>query len=317
MDHDRLFKELLGTFFLEFIRLFPQDVAVYRDPNFIEFLDKQTFTDVTRGEKHEADLVVKTRFRGEDACFLIHVENQASVQQEFGKRMFRSLSRLYERFDMPICPVALFSYDRPRREEPNTFEVLLAGFRVMEFQFRAIVLNQLNWRDFLGHPNPVAAALMANMNNAPEDRPRVKLECLRIIAPLKLDPARVRLLSGFVDSYLRLNAAEQEVFTLNLAEAGLAETDWCWVGRRAAKRVARPRWTSHSNPWRGRWARFRRAQRRPFARCRWGTCAAWEPRWWSSTTPPTWTPGSHSHRVPARHSSALETVRALLPHPSR
>jgi hypothetical protein len=39
---------------------------------------------------------------------------------------------------MPICPVALFSYDRPRREEPNTFEVLLPGFRVMEFQFRAL-----------------------------------------------------------------------------------------------------------------------------------------------------------------------------------
>jgi hypothetical protein len=79
-------------------------------------------------------------------------------------------------------------------------------------------VNQLNWRDFLGHPNPVAAALMAKMNIAPEDRPRVKLGCLRMIATPKLDPARVRLLSGFVDSYLRLDAAEQEVLTLNLAE---------------------------------------------------------------------------------------------------
>jgi hypothetical protein len=169
--------------------------------------------------------VVKTRFRGEDAGFLIHVENQASAQQELGKRMFRYFSRLYEKFDMPICSVALFSYDRPRREEPNTFEVLLPGFRVMAFQFRAIVLNQLNWRDFLGHLNPVAAALMAKMNIAPEDRPRVKLECLRMIATLRLDPARVRLLSGFVDSYLRLDTAEKEVFTLNLAEARLAEKE--------------------------------------------------------------------------------------------
>jgi hypothetical protein len=225
MDHDRLFKELLGTFFLEFIRLFLPDVALYLDPDLIEFVDKQTFTDVTRGEKHEADLVVKTRFRGQAACFLVHIENQASPQQKFGKRMFRYFARLYEKFDMPICPVAIFSYDRPRRGEPSTFEVALPHFRVMAFQFKTIVLNQLNWRDFVEHPNPVAAALMAKMNIAPEDRPRVKLECLRMIATLKLDPARVRLLSGFVDSYLRLDAAEQQVFALNLEEAGLAEKE--------------------------------------------------------------------------------------------
>jgi hypothetical protein len=39
-----------------------------------------------------------------------------------------------------------------------------------------------------------------------EDRPRVKLECLRLLATLRLNPARMRLISGFVDTYLRLNA---------------------------------------------------------------------------------------------------------------
>jgi hypothetical protein len=38
MDHDRLFKELLGTFFTEFVELFLPDVAVYLDPGFIEFV---------------------------------------------------------------------------------------------------------------------------------------------------------------------------------------------------------------------------------------------------------------------------------------
>lgn len=50
---------------------------------------------------------------------------------------------------------------------------------------------------------------MARMRIASEDRPRVKLECLRMIATLKLDRARSTLIAGFVDSYLRLNAAEQ------------------------------------------------------------------------------------------------------------
>ncbi|HEY3864298.1 MAG TPA: DUF4351 domain-containing protein [Verrucomicrobiae bacterium] len=45
-----------------------------------------------------------------------------------------------------------------------------------------------------------------------EERPRVKLECLRLLATLKLDPAKMRLISGFVDSYLRLTAQELLIF---------------------------------------------------------------------------------------------------------
>jgi hypothetical protein len=89
---------------------------------------------------------------------------------------------------------------------------------VLHFSFQTIQLNRLNWRDFLRQPNPVAAALMAKMNFAPGDRPRVKLECLRMIVTLSLDSARIHLLSGFVDSYLRLNMAEQQVFDRELQQ---------------------------------------------------------------------------------------------------
>jgi hypothetical protein len=79
----------------------------------------------------------------------------------------------------------------------------------MEFKYEVVQLNRLNWRNFLQNRNPVAAALMAKMNIAPQDRPRVKLECLRLLATLRLDPARMKLISGFVDTYLRLNAEEE------------------------------------------------------------------------------------------------------------
>src|SRR5207244_3820635 len=46
------------------------------------------------------------------------------------------------------------------------------------------------------------SALMAKMRIAPEDRPYVKLQCLRLLATCKLDPARMRLISGFIDTYL-------------------------------------------------------------------------------------------------------------------
>jgi Domain of unknown function (DUF4351) len=79
---------------------------------------------------------------------------------------------------------------------------------VLEFNYLTIQLNQLNWRDFLKRKNPVAAALMSKMKIDSADRPKVKLECLRAIVTLKLDPARTSLLSWFIDSYLTLNPVE-------------------------------------------------------------------------------------------------------------
>ena len=60
--------------------------------------------------------------------------------------------------------------------------------------------------------NPVASALMAKMKIAPEDRPRVKLECLRMLVTLKLDKARATMISSFMDAYLKLTAAETVVY---------------------------------------------------------------------------------------------------------
>ncbi len=51
IDHDRLFKELLTTFFWEFIEFFLPEVALYLERDSISFIDKEIFTDVTAGER--------------------------------------------------------------------------------------------------------------------------------------------------------------------------------------------------------------------------------------------------------------------------
>jgi hypothetical protein len=65
IDHDRLFKELLKTFFLDFLDLFAPEMAALIDAESVEFLDKEVFTDAVTGDRYEADLVVKVRLRGE------------------------------------------------------------------------------------------------------------------------------------------------------------------------------------------------------------------------------------------------------------
>ncbi|MDB9512977.1 DUF4351 domain-containing protein [Kamptonema animale CS-326] len=225
IDHDRLFKELLTTFFVEFLELFFPEVARYLEPNTLEFLDKEVFTDITEGDRYEADLVAKIKFRTQETFFLIHVESQAQYQANFSKRMFRYFSRLYEKHDLPVYPIALFSYDTPRSPQPSRHQVTFPNKLVLDFNYDIIQLNRLNWRDFLQQQNPVASALMAKMNIAPQERPRVKLECLRLLATLRLNPAKMKLISGFIDTYLRLNSEEESLLESEIARIEPAQQE--------------------------------------------------------------------------------------------
>lgn len=217
IDHDRLFKELLTTFFVEFLDLFLPQVREYLDEESFEFLDKELFIDVTAGTKHIADIIVKARFRESNTCFLIHVDDQAESGADFDKRMFRYFARLYEKFDLPVYPIVLFTFDEPLRPEQNTHSVTFPDFTPLRFEFRVIQLNRLNWRDYVRNVNLVACALMAKMSIALDDRVKVKVECLRLLATLRLNPAKMRLISGFVDTYLRLNDQERQDFDREIA----------------------------------------------------------------------------------------------------
>ena len=205
IDHDRLFKELISTFFVEFIELFFPQVMDYLETDSLTFLDKEVFTDVTEGEKYESDLVAQVKFQKKDTYFLIHLEAQASAKSGFNRRMFTYFARLHEKFALPVYPIVVFSYDSPLKEAISQYQVDFPDFKVLEFNYQVVQLNRLNWRDYLNQPNPVASALMAKMKIAPQDRAKVKAQCLRLLATLKLDAARMQLISGFVDTYLKLN----------------------------------------------------------------------------------------------------------------
>jgi hypothetical protein len=50
IDHDQLFKQLISTFFLEFLDLFAPELAVNIDQDNLEFLPQEYFTDIIEGE---------------------------------------------------------------------------------------------------------------------------------------------------------------------------------------------------------------------------------------------------------------------------
>jgi hypothetical protein len=139
--------------------------------------------------------------------------------------MFTYFARLHEKFVLPIYPIVIFSYDQPKKPAPNYYEISFPDLKVLEFNYQVVQLNRLNWRDFLEKPNPVAAALMAKMNMDKKERAKVKAECLRLLVTLKLDSARMQLISGFVDTYLNLNKQEEEQFQEKITEFNTQEKE--------------------------------------------------------------------------------------------
>ena len=225
INHDQLFKELLTTFFVEFLELFFPSILEYLDTDTIAFVDKELFTDVVGGEKKIMDIVALAKFQQQNYSFLVHIENQASSDTEFNRRLFRYFCSLFLKYDHPVYPIVVFSYDSPQRLDRSNFTIDFPDKQVLNFNYEIVQLNRLNWRDFLQQKNPVAAALMAKMKIEEGDRPQVKAECLRLMVTLKLDPARMYLISGFIDTYLDLDRQEELIFQSQLSTMELEEQE--------------------------------------------------------------------------------------------
>ncbi|MDG5789893.1 transposase [Evansella sp. AB-P1] len=210
-DHDRLFKELISTFFEEFMVLFFPEVHEQLDFTNTHFLSQEIFTDVTDGDKHEVDLLVETKLRGMDSLIIVHVESQASFQKQFNERMFIYFSRIFQKYRRKILPIAIFSYDTPK-DEPNALAINFPFVQVLNFNYLSIELKKKNWRDYIRSENPVAAALLSKMGYNKDERIEVKKEFFRIIIRLELDRARESLLTGFFETYLKLTDDEEYQF---------------------------------------------------------------------------------------------------------
>jgi hypothetical protein len=214
-SHDQLFKILLQTFFREFLEVFVPEVHQALTGSEIHFLDKELVR--ARGAQRETklvDLVARVRLKDGEGFILVHVEHQARRQREIGRRMFLYAAWLLQRYGLPVYPVLLTSYDVPHAIEPNTYRMKVRGLRVLDFRYRVVQLNRLNWRKYIRLRNPAAAALMARMRIARRDRVRVKLQILRLLTTLRLQPEKMELIAGFMENYLALSAKEELASTL-------------------------------------------------------------------------------------------------------
>src|SRR5690625_3922675 len=105
-DHDRLFKQLIKTFFEEFLEAFFPELHEQIDFKEIIHLSEEVFK--YDGDKRVLDLVVEVKWKETDAVIVVHIEPQSSVQRNFNERMFKYYGLLYNTLEKPIIPIAIF-----------------------------------------------------------------------------------------------------------------------------------------------------------------------------------------------------------------
>lgn len=208
--HDQLFKELIHTFFEEFLEAFFPEVYNSIDFSSIHPLTGETFTDLHEGESRTADIVIEAKVKHQDTIIIIHIEPQSYQQTNFHERMYMYFSLLYNKYRKPILPIAIFTYDNVGNEK-NEFHIQFPFFDVLSFRFLTLPLRKMNWRQYIQSDNPVAAALLSKMGFHEDERIQVRKEFLRMLVRMKLNPAKERYIYGFFESYLKFNEVEEEI----------------------------------------------------------------------------------------------------------
>ena len=215
IDHDGLFKQLLSNYFLEFIDLMLPDLASFVAGCPFKFLDKEIYKDVLSGSKGEADLVAEFSHEGIPSL-LVHVEIQSQRETDFSKRLFDYFCKLYARHNIPVYPVAVFAFSGKTRQ--NKYFVDCADLQVVQFEYKPVNLNALDWRNYKELDSPVIAALMPKMKIAGSEQVVVKLECLKMLSRLHLSHSEINLVGAFIDIYLPLSSQENVELSHMIAE---------------------------------------------------------------------------------------------------
>lgn len=210
MAHDQLFKELLQAFLHEFMELFFPDIASRLDWEQVTFPNTELFTDVPEGSVRRADTVALVpTLDDEPELVLIHVETQSVRRSEVRFRVFEYYMLLRLRYKLPVFPVALYIVPGTGGITHETYQESLFGENILNFQYAAIGLPELQADEYLDSDNPLAPALSALMKPSALGRAAQKLVSLQRILVSPVDEARKVLLTNIIETYLKLSAEEE------------------------------------------------------------------------------------------------------------
>jgi predicted transposase YdaD len=208
INHDALFKSLLrtGRLLRDFFEAFLPKIYAFIDFDHIEFLDKERFTHERK--RRTGDLLVKTRFRGEDASFLIHLEHEAQAHRDLPRRMLEYFVLDWRDFDLPVYPIAVLSHKELDSESSNPLRMTIRGDSILDFHFAVIDLARLDARQYVSKLNAAAMALSSRMRVDPAARVSFAVDFISNTVRAKWTPKELDAVSTFFFAYQEFTEEE-------------------------------------------------------------------------------------------------------------
>jgi len=208
VTHDARFKSLLRTSGLlrAFFQAFLPEVHGFVDFDHIEFVDKERFT--LESKRRTGDLLVKTKFRGEDAAFLIHLEHEAQARPDMALRLLQYFLLDWRDFDMPVYPVAVLSHPEPNPRSKSPLLLQIRNEEILRFRFAVVDLGRMSAREYANKPNAAAAALASRMSVDPSERVDLAVDFLRTTSKANLDRKAREAAWNFFFSYQKFKGEE-------------------------------------------------------------------------------------------------------------
>jgi len=138
----------------DFFEVFLPRIHRFIDFDHTEFVDKERFT--LEGKRRTGDLIIKTKFRGEDAAFLIHLEHEAQAHQDLARRMLEYFILDWRDFDLPVYPIAVLSHREFAPQSLPPLRMIIRGEEILDFRFAVIDLGRLEAREYARKLNAAA-----------------------------------------------------------------------------------------------------------------------------------------------------------------
>jgi len=135
---------MLEEVFDDFLRFaFPQADRIFNMYRGFEFLDKELGEMYPEPDKRSntrfVDKLVKVYTKtGKARYLLVHVEVQGHHDPRFTKRMFKYFYRIFDRFDHPVIPIAIFT-GRDGKRMPDRYEFSFGGMELM-YKFNTLYI---------------------------------------------------------------------------------------------------------------------------------------------------------------------------------
>ena len=241
--NDILLKSAFEEAFSDLLRFFFKQADIIFDiAKGFEFMDKELselFPELEKnGGSRFVDMLVKTHLKnGSEEWMLVHLEIQDKNDRRFTKRMFQYFYRIYDRYDVPITALAVFT-GNVAQSKAISFNHNFLGTRIT-YEFNTYHILAHTEEELLAMNNPFALIVLAAQKAlfigkiSEEELGQQRLLIARtLIQSKRYDNEQIRRFLFFLKTFiyidnLEINAnfdKEIDLLTGNYRAMGIIET---------------------------------------------------------------------------------------------